>query len=168
MLENSLRGLPEALAPYPTEEYKAKLSLDAISQPTVGVGVDQFGAYGGGGISFLFSDVIGEHVLGANLMVTSRLDESGGSIGYLNRRSRWNWGMLAEQAPYVTGAFAQGITTIDGQEVIAQQTLRERQVNQSASLIAQYPFSKVHRLEFAGGGRRISFDSQIETLITRR
>ena len=47
---------------------------------------------------------------------------------------------------------------------IVQQSLRERQVNQAASLIAQYPFSKVHRLEFAGGGRRISFDSQIETV----
>lgn len=163
LLENPLRGLPEQRAPYPSEDYKAKLSLDAISQPTVGVGVDQFGAYGGGGVSFLFSDVLGEHVLGANVMITNRLDETGGSIGYLNRQSRWNWGAIAEQAPYVTGAFAQGITTIDGQEVIVQQSLRQRQVNQAASLIAQYPFSKVHRLEFAGGGRRISFDSQIET-----
>jgi Tol biopolymer transport system component len=162
-LDNPLRGLPEGLAPYPSEAYKAKLSLDAISQPTVGVGVDQFGAYGGGGISFLFSDVLGEHVVGANLMITNRLDESGGSIGYLNRRSRWNWGMVAEQSPYVTGAFAQGVTTIDGQAVIVQQSLRERQINQAASMIAQYPFSKVHRLEFAGGGRRISFDSQLET-----
>jgi len=163
LLENSMRGLPEGLAPYPSEDYKAKLSLDAISQPTVGVGVDQFGAYGGGGISFLFSDVLGEHVLGANVIVTNRLDETGGSIGYLNRKSRWNWGVLAEQSPYVTGGFAQGTTTIDGQEVIVQQSLRERQINQSGSLIAQYPFSKVHRLEFAGGGRRISFDSQLET-----
>ncbi len=162
-LENPARGLPEARV-YPAEDYQPRLSLDAISQPTVGVGVDQFGAYGGGGISFLFSDVLGEHVLGANVMVSNRLDESGGSIGYLNRQSRWNWGAFVEQAPYVTGAFAQGITTIDGQEVLVQQSLRERQTNQSASLIAQYPFSKVHRLEFSGGGRRISFDSQLETL----
>ena len=163
LLENAIRGLPEGLAQYPTEDYKAKLSLDAISQPTVGVGVDQFGAYGGGGISFLFSDVLGEHVLGANVMVTNRLDEAGGSIGYLNRKSRWNWGVVAEHSPYVTGSFAQGVTAVNGQDVIVQQSLRQRQINQSASLIAQYPFSKVHRLEFAGGGRRISFDSQFET-----
>jgi len=161
-LENPVAVLPEARL-YPVEEYKPKLSLDAVSQPTVGVGVDQFGAYGGGGVSFLFSDVLGEHVLGANVMVTNRLDETGASIGYLNRRSRWNWGVLAEQAPYVTGAFAQGLTAIGGQEVIVQQSLRERQLNQSASVIAQYPFSKVHRLELSGGGRRISFDAQLET-----
>ncbi|MDP3720205.1 MAG: BamA/TamA family outer membrane protein [Acidobacteriota bacterium] len=161
-LENPVRGLPEARV-YPAEDYKPRLSLDAISQPTVGVGVDQFGAYGGGGVSFLFSDVLGEHMLGANVMVSNRLEETGGSIGYLNRQSRWNWGAIVEQAPYVTGAFAQGITTINGQDVIVQQSLRQRQTNQSASLIAQYPFSRVHRLEFAGGGRRISFDSQLET-----
>ncbi|MDP2319867.1 MAG: basic secretory protein-like protein [Acidobacteriota bacterium] len=97
-LGNPVRGLPEGRTPYPTEDYKAKLSLDAISQPTVGVGVDQFGAYGGGGISFLFSDVLGEHMLGANVMVSNRLDETGGSIGYLNRRSRWNWGAIVQQA----------------------------------------------------------------------
>jgi hypothetical protein len=164
LLGNANRGLPQVLAPYPTEAYKAKLSLDAISQPTAGIGVDQFGAYGGGGISFLLSDVLGEHVVGANVMATSRLEETGLSVAYLNRKSRWNWGGFVEQAPYLTGAFAQGIENIDGQQVIVQQSLRQLQINQSASFITQYPFSKVHRFEFAGGGRRISFDSQIETL----
>jgi Tol biopolymer transport system component len=164
LLDNAIRGLPEGLAPYPTEPYKAKLSLDSISQPTAGIGVDQFGAYGGGGISFLLSDVLGEHVVGANLMVSSRLEESGASVAYLNRKSRWNWGALVEQAPYVTGAFAQGLDTVDGQTVVVQQSLRQRQTNQSATFIAQYPFSKVQRIEFNGGGRRISFDSQLETL----
>ena len=108
LLDNPILGLPEGLADYPTEDYKAKLQLDAISQPTVGVGVDRFGAYAGGGISFMFSDVLGDHLVGANIQATSRLDETGGSLFYLNRKSRWNWGFVGEQLPYVTGGFAQG------------------------------------------------------------
>lgn len=164
LFDNPILGLPEGLAEFPTEDYKAKLQLDAISQPTVGVGVDRFGAYGGGGISFLFSDVLGDHLIGANVQATSRLDETGGSLFYLNRKSRWNWGFVAEQLPYVTGGFAQGRAIVDGREAIVERTLRERQINTAASLIVQYPFSKVQRVELSAGGRRIGFDSQIETL----
>ena len=164
LLENPILGLPEGLSDLPAEDYRAHLSLDSISQPTIGVGVDRFGAYGGGGISFMFSDVLGDHLVGANVQATSRLDETGGSLFYLNRTSRWNWGFVAEQLPYVTGGFAQGRALVNGQEAIVEQTLRERQINTAASFIVQYPFSKVQRMEFSAGGRRIGFDSQIETL----
>ncbi len=165
LLDNPILGLPEGLADYPSEDYKAKLQLDAISQPTIGAGIDRFGAYAGGGISFMFSDVLGDHLVGANVQATSRLDETGGSLFYLNRKSRWNWGFVAEQLPYVTGGFGQGRAIVDGREVIVEQTLRERQINSGGSFIVQYPFSKVRRVEFAAGGRRIGFDSQIETLV---
>jgi hypothetical protein len=164
LLENPILGLPEGLSDLPSEDYQAHLSLDSISQPTVGVGVDRFGAYGAGGISFMFSDVLGDHLVGANVQATSRLDETGGSIFYLNRKSRWNWGFVAEQLPYVTGGFAQGRANVDGRDAIVEQTRRERQINSAASLIVQYPFSKVQRVEFSAGGRRIGFDSQVETL----
>ena len=62
-------GCPKGARPTQPKTTRPSCTLDAISQPTVGVGVDQFGAYGGGGISFLFSDVLGEHVLGANVMI---------------------------------------------------------------------------------------------------
>ena len=74
------------------QDYKAGLSLDAISQPTVGVGADQFGTYAAGGISFLFSDMLGDHMLGATVQTTSRVEETGASVMYLNRTRRWNWG----------------------------------------------------------------------------
>ena len=164
LLDNPILGLPEGLADLPSEDYDAHLSLDSISQPSIGVGVDRFGAYGGGGISFMFSDVLGDHLLGANVQATNRLDETGGSLFYLNRTSRWNWGFVAEHLPYVTGGFAQGRVVRDGQDAIVEQTLRERQINTAASVIVQYPFSKVHRVEFSGGARRIGFDSKIETM----
>jgi hypothetical protein len=164
LLSTPSGGLP----PPPTvepEDYKPKLGLDAIAQPSVGVGVDQFGAYGGGGIAFLFSDMLGDHMLGASMQVTSRLEETGGSVMYLNRKSRWNWGAVAEQLPYTAGGFSQGITTIDGQQALVQENFRVLQLNQAATGILQYPFSRAQRLELSAGARRISFDSQIERLI---
>lgn len=163
-LRNAAGGLPPP-ADQEAEDYKATLQLDAIGQPTAGVGMDQFGAYAAGGISLLFSDMLGEHTLGATLQLTSRFEETGGQVAYINRKSRWNWGVIAEQIPYTTGGFGQGLTTVNGQEAILQETLRVTEINQGLSGIAQYPFSRVQRFEFSAGGRRISYDSQIERLL---
>jgi len=160
-LSNPAGGLP-APATQPADDYKAKLMLDAIGQPTGGVGVDQFGAFAAGGISFLFSDMLGEHTLGATVQVTSRFEETGGQVAYINRESRWNWGVIAEQIPYTTGGFGQGIVNVDGRDVILQETLRVTEINQGATVIAQYPFSRVQRFELSAGARRISYDSQLE------
>jgi outer membrane protein assembly factor BamA len=37
-------------------------------------------------------------------------------------------------------------------------------LNSGASALAQYPFSRVHRMEFAAGVRRIGFGAEVETL----
>lgn len=41
--------------------YRAKLSLDLVGQPYVMAGVNQLGAAAGGGLSFLWSDMLGDH-----------------------------------------------------------------------------------------------------------
>src|SRR5204863_3883777 len=140
---------------YESNDYKAKLQLEGISQPTFGVGVDRFGAYGGGGISFMFADLLNDHMIGATIQSTNRIEETGGQVMYLNRKSRWNWGLIGEHLPYVTGGYAQGVAVVDGQETIVQQSVRVTQLNSGASAVAQYPFSRVHRVEFSGGARRI-------------
>ena len=162
LLGSSTSGLPKP-EDYPVDDYKGKLQLEAISQPTIGVGADQFGAYAAGGISFVFSDLLNDQTLGATVQSTSRIQETGAQLFYLNRKSRWNWGAVLEHLPYVTGGFGQGVTTVDGQRAIVQQTVRVTQLNSAASAIAQYPFSRVHRLEFSAGVRRIGFNSQVET-----
>jgi Tol biopolymer transport system component len=158
-------GLPPAQAQFTQEEYKARLSLDAVGQPTVGVGADRFGAYAAGGLSFLWSDMLGDHTVGTTLQVTNRLQEIGGAVMYLNREHRWNWGLVAEQTPYVTGAFARGVTTVDGREAFVEQTRRITQINTAMSGVLHYPFSRSQRLEFTTGVRRIGFDHDIETNI---
>ena len=164
LLATPTAGLP-APATYPQMDYKAKLSLDQVGQPTVGVGADRFGAYAAGGLSFLWSDMLGDHVLGTTVQVTNRLQEIGGAVGYLNRTSRWNWGFVAEQTPYVTGGFARGITTTSGGEAFVEQVHRITQINRAASGVVHYPFSRAQRVEFTAGARQISFDQDLETRV---
>jgi Tol biopolymer transport system component len=161
-LQTPAAGLP-APRSYEVNDYRARLSLDAISQPSIGIGADQFGTYAAGGIAFLFSDMLGDHMVGATVQSTSRVEETGAQAMYLNRKSRWNWGFLVEHLPYSTGAFAQGLTVVDGQQAIVQQMYRLTQFNTGASLLTQYPLSRAQRVEFSAGARRIGFDAEIET-----
>jgi hypothetical protein len=156
------RGLPPAQQ-YPERDYRARLSLDQIGQPTVGIGADRFGAYAAGGLSLLWSDMLGNHTLATMVQLSSRFQEVGGAVGYFNRESRWNWGLIGEQTPYVTGSFAQGVTTVGGQQAFVEQTHRITQINRGITGVIQYPFSRAQRIEFAAGARRISFDQDIET-----
>jgi Tol biopolymer transport system component len=163
VLQTPTAGLPPART-YEVNDYRARLSLDAITQPTIGIGADQFGTYAAGGISLLFSDMLGDHLVGATVQSTSRIEETGAAAMYLNRRHRWNWGFMLEHLPYTTGGFAQGVTVVDGQQAVVQQTLRVTQINSGASLLTHYPFSRVQRAEFSAGVRRIGFDAELETL----
>jgi hypothetical protein len=162
LLQSSTTGLPQA-RDYEVTDYRAKLELEGISQPTIGVGINRYGAYAGGGISFLFSDFLGDRLFGATLQSTSRIEDTGGQAIYLNRRSRWNWGLIAQHLPYVTGSYGQGLTVVDGQPVIVQEQVRVTQLNSGGSAIAQYPFSRVQRVEVSAGARRIGFASELET-----
>jgi hypothetical protein len=163
LLESPTTGLPPR-ADYPEQNYKPRLSLDAVGQPTVGVGADRFGAYAAGGLSFMWSDMLGDHQLGTTLQLTNRFEEIGGAVAYINRTHRWNWGLVAEQTPYVTGGVGQFLTDFDGRTAIEERTIRITQINRAVSGLAQYPFSRAHRFEVAGGVRRISFDNQIDSM----
>ena len=162
LLESGTTGLPQPRS-YEVTDYRAKLQLEAISQPTVGIGADRFGTYAAGGVSFVFSDILNDHMIGATVQSTSRIQETGAQAVYLNRKSRWNWGAVVEHLPYVTGGYGQGLAIVDGRQAIVQETVRVTQLNSGASAIAQYPFSKVQRAEFSVGARRIGFDAEVET-----
>jgi Tol biopolymer transport system component len=164
MLETPAAGLPTQTE-FPEEEYKAGLGLEGVMQPSVGVGVDRFGAYAGGGVGFLFRDMLGNHELGTFLQITNRLEEVGGAVTYINRQNRWNWGLSVERTPYLTGGFDEFLTTYNGQLAIAQQELRLTQVNTGVSGVLQYPFSRAHRMEFNAGVRRISFTNRVQTFV---
>jgi Tol biopolymer transport system component len=164
-LNDPAAGLPTVTAErtYPTEKYRPKLSLDFIGQPAIGVGVDSFGTYVGGGIAASFSDMLGNHTVAGTLQATSRFDETGGSIMYLNRTHRWNWGVAFDQTPYVLSSFGQGVDTSTGRAVFVQQEQRLVQTDRGVSGIVAYPFSRADRVEATGGWRQISGKQDVTT-----
>jgi hypothetical protein len=115
-----------------------------------------------GGASFLFSDVLGHHTLGAALQVNGRVRDFGGVLGYENRKRRWTWGAGLEQVPYVTGRFSTGIERRGGQDVVVEQAELFRQTNRSASAYVAYPFSRASRVELSGGVRNIGFGREVQ------
>ena len=88
-------------------------------------------AFAAGGLSFMWSAMLGDHQLGTTLQLTNRFEEIGGAVAYINRTNRWNWGLVGEQTPYVTGTFAQGVTTVNDQVVFLEETRRITQVNRA-------------------------------------
>ncbi len=133
------------------DPYKPKWGLDFVGQPSFAVGAGPFGTYAAGGVSFLFSDMLGNQVIGTSVQVTSRFDEFGGSIFYMNRTHRWNWGASLDQTPYVSRGFEAGYVG----NTYVEREYRYLQRDQSATGFLTYPFSRAWRVEFSGGSRRI-------------
>ena len=164
-ITNMTRGLPPAAAPAqaPAEPYKPKLSLDFAGQPTVAVGADSFGAYAAGGVAFVFSDMLGNHTVSTAVQATSRFDEFGGQVQYVNRSHRWNWGASVQQIPYVARAFDAGLTTVNGQTRYVENEYRILQRDQAVLGLLAYPISRAQRVELSGGVRRIGLKEDVTT-----
>ena len=164
LLTRPTTGLPSRQA-YPSSEYHAKLSLDQIAQPAVAVGADPFGKYASGGVAFLWSDMLGNHELGTTVYASSHIEEAGGAVLYLNRVRRWNWGVIGERTPWVTGTLTQSIETGNGQTSVVQQQHLITQTNNAFTALVQYPFSRVRRVEFSGGVQHIGFTERLDTQV---
>ncbi|HVR70118.1 MAG TPA: BamA/TamA family outer membrane protein [Vicinamibacteria bacterium] len=162
LTQNTTLGLP-APRTFPVTDYEPRLSLDFVGQPTLAVGRDPFGTYVGGGVSFLFSDMLGNHRLAAVVQASGRVEDIGGVVAYENRRTRWNLGASLESIPYVTGAFATGVAAVDGQSVFIQRSDLFRETHRSLTGYAAYPFSRAQRFEVGASYRHISFGREVLT-----
>ncbi len=158
LLRDLERGLPTvaaAAAAPPAQPYKRKLSLDFFSQPTITAGVNEFGAFIGGGVSAYFSDMLGDRLLALSVQAAGSFADIGGQMAYLNRIHRWNWGAVVEQLPYRVGYLEFGELPGSGNPTVTEVIIR--QTSRGGSLVTAYPFSQSTRLEFSGGGRALSF-----------
>jgi Tol biopolymer transport system component len=169
LLGNPVPGLPPQ-TPADVEPYKASLHLDAVSQPSFGIGMDRFGSYASGGVAFQFSDTLGDHQFGAAVDLTTSISgetsykDIGASISYLNMKNRWNWGTYLEQIPYRTGGFAAGFVEVQGQPAYVEQSILYRQTILSVGALTAYPFNRAQRVEFRTAFRNLSFDQETQTV----
>ncbi|CAN5741801.1 basic secretory protein-like protein [soil metagenome] len=163
LLANPTASLPPATEEVEEEPYRPKLSLDFAGQPSIGIGAGPFGTYAAGGVSFLFSDMLGNHTVGTSAQVTSRFDEFGGSLFYLNRKRRWNYGVGLDQTPYVSRGYQTSVGVIDGQQVLQENEFRILQTDRSLSGLISYPFSRASRVEVSGGLRQIGLKQDVRS-----
>jgi hypothetical protein len=151
-------GLPSDTSDFTQHQYHPKLSLDYIGQPSLGVAHDQFGTYVGAGGSVFFSDMLGDHKLGAALQINGGIKDISGGLSYVNLRHRVNWGLTVQQTVYRSGAVFLDSATVQGQPTLMEESVLFRQFNRQAMVDLQYPFSRVRRLEASVGYSNIGFD----------
>jgi hypothetical protein len=156
-------GLP-AQASNSVRPYGGGLALTYIGQPSLVAGSSQFGTFIGGGTSLYFSDVLGNHNLVTALQIYGNIKDLSATVGYQNLSHRLNWGAIAQQVPYVTGGYAEGFTTLNGEPVFIQQQEIDRQINRDVYGIFSYPLSTVQRIDMSAGYSNIAFDRELRTL----
>jgi dipeptidyl aminopeptidase/acylaminoacyl peptidase len=163
-LARTTQGLPAATT-FEARDYSSSLSLAGVGQ---GVGVSTGGAFGtyvNGGISMLFSDVLGNHLVPLSFGVNGRIRDISAQAGYINRTRRWNWGVFAEHVPLRSGFVEAGLDTIQGQPVYVERTELLRETSTQAGAMLAYPISRATRIEFGSSIRRIGFGRERQTLI---
>jgi Tol biopolymer transport system component len=165
-LRDDTTGLPPAGSRFETSEYSPSLGLTYIGQGFLGVAMDRYGAALGGGISFLFSDLLGNRNLGAVIQSSGGLKDIGGQVMYANLGHRWNWGASISHVPYLTATTRVGTgTTSEGQLVRVYEQFRQRVFVSQASLVTMYPLNATQRYELNVGYSRIGYDLEVERVI---
>jgi hypothetical protein len=145
------------------QRYHPGLALTYVGRPSLALGSSDFGTYVGGGASLYFSDVLGNHNLVTGLNVQGTLKDVNALVAYQNLTHRLNWGVGADQTPYLTGGFAEGTANVNGEPALVDQQLIQRQINRDVFGQLAYPFSPVQRVEFQAGLTNISFSNELRT-----
>jgi len=149
--------------------YRPSLSLLYLGQATVGVSVDRFGTSLGGGVSAVFSDMLGNNWLGVAAQINGGLADIGAQVVYQNMAHRTNWGVGAGHIPYLTGFISSGVdtVTINGERVVAQsiELVRQRVFLDMATIFGDYPLSENRRIELGAGYTRIGYSADSERIL---
>ncbi|HEX8726364.1 MAG TPA: basic secretory protein-like protein [Gemmatimonadaceae bacterium] len=144
------------------EPYHSSFSLDAISQPSIGV---QTGGYFGtgvaGGIAALWGDQLGDRQIYTVLQANGTAKDIGGAVQYMNLKHRWNWSAGIEHIPYLTGYTGLAADSAFPGAIDYFQVLQRIYIDQAA-LNTQYPFSTTRRLELGVSGTRLGYDTEVD------
>jgi hypothetical protein len=155
---------PPATADVPTSRsYRPKLSLEAVGSPYFSAGGGPVGGYVQGGASLLFGDLLGDRQLLTAVHVSSRFDESAFGAMYIDRTSRWNWGVTLEQMPEVRLRTLGLSLDPDRERVVTRDRERRIWTHRHLGGFVAYPLNRSQRIEFSAGLRQITFDRERRT-----
>ena len=149
--------------------YRPQFKLDYASGGAgAGVGTNQtFGTTAGlaGGAQLLFSDILGNNQLFTGLSLNGEITDFGGSVAWINRKSRLNYGFSLSRTPYRSFGFLEpfrdSIQVGDDEyaELINAPYLIRRLYQNQVGAFASLPFTTNLRLEgslsFSRFGNRV-------------
>jgi Tol biopolymer transport system component len=159
-LSDPATGLVDA-ARFEEKRYRPSLSLLAAGSTGIGVSFDRFGTALGGGLGLFFSDMLDNRELAVVAQVNGSYKDFGAEVSYQNNRTRWTWGTTLGHVPYLS-VIDYISTDPSGNTVYTE--VRDRQYNDGATLIGQYPFSSSRRAEVGLGLTRLSFNTEQEVV----
>jgi Tol biopolymer transport system component len=148
-----------------TSPYEAKLALVGIGQQIGAISGGTGGTYVSGGVSMLFSDMLGNHVVPVTVGVEGGAKDVAAQTMYINRTKRWNWGVVASHVPLRSGFVQAGVDVIDGIPVYLERTELLRETTTEVGGLLSYPFSRSTRIEFGAALQRIGFGREVETFV---
>lgn len=158
-LGQSVSGLPDTTE-FSVNAYSPKLKLMYVGQLYAGVAADRYGVGVGGGASFLFSDLLGDHMMGLAAQINGSLEDVGAQGLYMNKRGRLNWGLSLSRIPYFSSSLS--VRSQDGSSVYT--LVEERVFENRVSGFLDFPLSTNRRFEFGAGYTRQSYDYQGEEI----
>jgi Tol biopolymer transport system component len=138
--------------------FKSNFKLDYISGGG-GIGVGIGNTYGGpassigGGVDFIFGDILGDHQVFSSLFINGEILDAGFSTAYLNRKHRFNWGVGLSHLPYQSGRYRNvGLDTLpvdDTPNFLFDHYVFDqiRTFEEKIILFSEYPFSRTLRIE---------------------
>jgi hypothetical protein len=153
-LGDAASGLPDP-AEFTTRAYAPRPRLSYFGAPTLGIGIDRFGASVYLDAEAYFTDVLGDHGLSTRVLANGGWKELGGQVFYQSRGGRLNWGVGLAHIPQVLTYGVQssgGFTTV---------LLRQRVSYDQALASLRYPLSQTRRLELSASALAIDYDYEL-------
>lgn len=145
------------------QPYKSKFKLDYVGGGG-GIGIGTSNAFGttsgvAGGVDLLFSDIMGNHQFFSSLSLNGEISDIGGTVAYINRKKRINWGGYISHTPYRSLS----LDNIEfdyplpvGDDLFLRTDRYEfsvyRLFEDQLGFFAQYPFSTTTRVEVGASG----------------
>lgn len=165
LLQDPRLGLPDTTG-FSYAPYKARLSLDRISQIDLGVGAVGSHFAASGGASVYWSDMLGNHHMLTFLQIQGEQGSIARSLAaglaYYNMRGRQDWGLQVSQVPYLSREFqVTSVPVPPGNEPgFEERENRLWQTERTALGTISYPISRVQRWEMALGFQNIDFQGE--------
>jgi len=150
---------------FQSRRYTPSLSLFSFGQPYLTAGGGAFGSFFRAGVAFGVGDLFGEQSLNTALQVGAKASDFAVDTSYVNRRSRWNWGVSGAQIPWIVDSRVgtRNAQNTAGQPVVLRETSLDRQQHRQVSGLMIYPVSRARRIEMSAGVDAVNFSRQVTT-----